>query len=234
MTLDLILGDPTYSSWSMRVGLLADRFDLPVRTTFVTLYSPGFDRFAQDAAPVRTVPALRLEDGTMVGESLAIVEELATRFPEARLWPADPSARAAARMLAAEMHAGFHALRGECPMNLRRAYVPAPPGDAVCADLARIETLWTWARARFGGAGPWLCGPYCAADAFFAPVAARIAGYGLPVGPVGAAYVAAHLAEASFVRWRDRALAEGPGQPVYTLDRPTRPWPRAASDLNRS
>ena len=198
------------------------------------LYTPDFDRFATASAPVRTVPALRLEDGTVIGESLAIVEELATRHPEAGFWPADPAARAAARMLAAEMHAGFHALRSECPMNLRVAYAPAVPSAAVRADLARIETLWTWARDRFGGAEPWLCGPYCAADAFFAPVAARIAGYGLPVGPVAAKYVAAHLAEPGFVAWRDRALAEGPDQPVYAPDRPTRPWPRDAGDLNRS
>jgi glutathione S-transferase len=95
----------------------------------------------------------------------------------------------------------------------------------VLADLARIEALWALARARFGAGGPWLFGRWSAADAFYAPVAARIAGHNLPVGPLAAAYVATTLADPAFQRWRREGLAEGPDQPFYQRDWPTRPWP---------
>ena len=225
MTIDLALGDRAYSSWSLRGWLLFDAFAIPVRPRLGRLYTDDFARLLTRFAPARTVPAMRCEDGTVVADSLAIAEELASRFPAARIWPAAPRARAAARMLAAEMHSGFAALRAACPMNLRASYADSAPSDAVRADLARIEALWAWARAETGAETPWLCGPYSAADAFFAPVAARIAGYALPVGPEAAAYVAAHLAHPSFRRWRAMALVDGPDQEVYAKPFPTRAWP---------
>jgi len=234
MEMTLALADRAYSSWSMRIGLLVDRFELPVTCRFARLYSDDFARLIADFAPARSVPALRLACGTVVCESLAIAEELASRFPEAGLWPAAPRARAVARSLAAEMHAGFAALRRECPMNLRVAYDGTPVSDAVAADLARLEAIWTAARQTTGSTGPWLCGDYSIADAFFAPVAARIAGYALPVGPDAAAYVAAHLACPAFRRWRAAGLADGPDQPVYARDHPTRPWPEAGAALNET
>jgi len=223
MTLVLELGDRAYSSWSMRVGLLVLRFDLPVQIRFTPLYTPAFAALMDGLAPARTVPVLRLPSGTVIAESLAIAEDLADRFPEAGLWPTDPEARAVARALAAEMHAGFAALRTACPMNLRVAYRDVPVDPDVAADLARLETIWAWARETTAADGPWLCGGYCVADAFFAPVAARIATYGLPVGAAAAARVAAHLADPAFRDWRAAALAEGPDQAIYG-----RPWPRAA------
>jgi glutathione S-transferase len=171
---------------------------------------------------------MRTAEGTVVAESLAIAEELASRHPEAGLWPKDPAARAVARMLAAEMHAGFTALRSHCPMNLRISYTGCDPTDAVLADLARLETIWSWARRKTGAQGPWLCGAYSAADAFFAPVAGRIAGYNLPVGAEAAACVAAHLAHPSFRRWRAMGFADGADQEVYRRDYPRRPWPGPA------
>src|SRR5690606_18910451 len=113
-------------------------------------------------APARTVPAARLPDGAVVTDSLAIAEELASRHPEAGLWPGDPAARARARSLAAEMHAGFAALRSHCPMNLRDAFTDVPVPAAVRADLDRIEALWAYARASHGTEGPWLFGRYTA------------------------------------------------------------------------
>jgi glutathione S-transferase len=171
---------------------------------------------------------MRTAEGTVVAESLAIAEELASRHPEAGLWPKDQAARAVARMLAAEMHAGFTALRSHCPMNLRISYTGCDPTDAVLADLARLETIWSWARRETGAQGPWLCGAYSAADAFFAPVAGRIAGYNLPVGTEAAACVAAHLAHPSFRRWRAMGFADGADQEVYRRDYPRRPWPGPA------
>jgi glutathione S-transferase len=234
LTHDLAIGDRAYSSWSLRGWLLFDAFGLPVRTHTARLYTDEVQRLLTGFFPARTVPAMRTPEGTVVSESLAIAEELASRHPDAGLWPADPTARAVARMLATEMHAGFADLRSHCPMNLRVSYTDSAPPDAVRADLARLELLWSWARGETGAEGAWLCGAYSAVDAFFAPVAARIAGYNLPVGAGAAAYVAAHLAHPSFRRWRAMGFADGVDQDVYRRDYPRRPWPGPAPLAARS
>jgi glutathione S-transferase len=225
MTYDLAIGDRAYSSWSLRGWLLFDAFGIPVRARTARLYSEELPRLLEEFHPARTVPVVRCPDGAVVMESLAIAEELASRHPEAGLWPQDPRARAVARSLVAEMHAAFRALRSQCPMNLRVSYAKTPMTDALRADLDRLETVWTWARETAGGESPWLCGAYSAVDAFFAPVASRIATYALPVSGEAQAYVAAHLAHPSFRRWRAMALVDGPDQEVYARDYPRRPWP---------
>lgn len=224
----LAIGDRAYSSWSLRGWLLFDAFGIPVQTRLARLYTDDLPTLLQEFQPARTVPALRLPDGPAIGESLAIAEELASRHPEAGLWPADPDARAVARMLAAEMHAGFTALRSHCPMNLRVSYTDCAPPQAVLEDLERLQKLWSWARAETGATGDWLCGDYSVADAFFAPVASRIATYNLPVGPAAAAYVAAHLAHPSFRRWRAMGMVDGADQDFYRRDYPRRDWPGPA------
>ncbi len=225
MIYDLVIGDRSYSSWSLRGWLLFDAFGIGVKTHRAQLYTDALATILKDYFPAKTAPTMRTSDGVVVTETIAIAEELATRHPDAGLWPTDPRARAAARVLAAEMHAGFVALRSHCPMNLRVSYTDCTPPDAVLADLARLEVIWAWARAQTGSTGDWLCGEYSAADAFFAPVAGRIAGYNLPVGPVGAAYVKAHLAHPSFRRWRAMGMVDGPDQEFYRRDYPRRAWP---------
>ncbi|MFN4204272.1 MAG: glutathione S-transferase N-terminal domain-containing protein, partial [Tabrizicola sp.] len=167
MTYDLVIGDRAYSSWSLRGWLLFDAFGIPVRTISARLYTDALPTVLRDFPPARTAPTMRTPDGTVVPETIAIAEELATRHPEAGIWPADPHARATARVLAAEMHAGFAALRNHCPMNLRVSYTDCAPPPEVLADLSRLETLWSWARQTTGSTTPWLCGAYSAADAFF-------------------------------------------------------------------
>jgi glutathione S-transferase len=225
MTYHLAIGDRAYSSWSLRGWLLFDAFGIPVTVQTARLYTSELATLLRDYAPARTAPTMRCADGTVVPETIAIAEELATRHPEAGIWPTDPKARAIARALAAEMHAGFSALRTHCPMNLRVSYTDCSPNDAVLGDLARLELIWANARVQTGSATTWLCGDYSAADAFFAPVAGRIAGYNLPVGPQAADYVAAHLADPSFRRWRAMGMADGADQAFYRRDYPTRPWP---------
>lgn len=228
MTYDLVIGDRGYSSWSLRGWLLLDAFGIPVRTISARLYTDELPNLLKDFHPARTAPTLRTPDGVVVPESLAIAEELASRHPEAWIWPTDPKARAIARVLAAEMHAGFGALRSYCPMNLRVSYTDCSPPPEVLADLDRLQVIWDWARAQTGAEGDWLCGAYSAADVFFAPVAARIAGYNLPVGAAAQAYVAAHLAHPSFRRWRAMGLVDGADQEFYRRDYPQRPWPGPA------
>ncbi len=225
---DLVIGDRAYSSWSLRGWLLFDAFGIPVRTISARLYTDELATTLRDFFPARTAPTMRTPDGSIVPETIAIAEELATRHPEAGLWPEAPHARATARVLAAEMHAGFTALRSHCPMNLRVSYTDCQPPEAVLADIARLETLWSWARQTTGSTTPWLCGPYSAADAFFAPVATRIATYNLPVGPDAADYVNAHLAHPSFRRWRAMGMVDGADQEFYRRDYPRRDWPGPA------
>ncbi len=224
MTYDLVIGDRAYSSWSLRGWLLFDAFGLPVKLHTARLYTDELPTLLKQFHPGKTAPTMRTPDGVVVPETIAIAEELASRHPEAGIWPADPKARAVARVLAAEMHAGFGALRSHCPMNLRVSYEDCAPPQAVLDDLARLEVIWDWARAETG-AEVWLAGDYSAADAFFAPVATRIATYNLPVSDRAMDYVQAHLAHPSFRRWRAMGLVDGADQEFYRRPYPLRPWP---------
>ncbi|MGL4310302.1 MAG: glutathione S-transferase N-terminal domain-containing protein [Paracoccaceae bacterium] len=228
MTYDLVIGDRTYSSWSLRGWLLFEKFGIPVRCHSARLYSDELPELLKSYAPARLAPTVRTPEGEVIGETLAIAETLHERHPDAGLWPADPAARARARWLASEMHAGFGALRSACPMHLGTSYTGVAHADDVMADVARLEEIWSLARARFAGDGPWLCERYSAADVFFAPAATRIATYGIPVGTEAAAYVAAHLADPSFRRWRAMGRAENYEQAFYKRDHATRPWPGPA------
>lgn len=228
MSYVVVVGDRAYSSWSLRGWLMLERFGLTAEVVIAPMYTPGFASTLDAFPPARLVPALRIEgEGgpLVVWDTLAIAETLAERHPDLGLWPSEARLRALARSLAAEMHAGFTALRGDCPMNLRRCYEGFEPSAAVRADLARIEALWSLARATSGAPGPWLFGSYCLADVFFAPVAARIATYDLPVGEPAAAYVAAHLADPAFRAWRAAGLADPVVHPHYDQDLPEQPWP---------
>lgn len=225
MTYDLAIGDRSYSSWSLRGWLFFEKFGIPVKVHTGILYTDDLQRLLSQFAPARQVPAIRTPEGEVIGESLAIAETLAERHPEAGLWPSDPAARAMARYMMAEMHAGFHDLRGDCPMNLLKSYQDSSPRPEVLADLARLQMIWSRARARFGAEGPWLFGRYSVADAFFAPVAMRIAGYNLPVSSAAQAYVDAHLADPSFRRWRAMGKAQNLEQPSYRMPYAERPWP---------
>lgn len=224
MTYDLVIGDRAYSSWSLRGWLLFDAFGIPVKLHTARLYTDELPTLLKSFFPGKTAPTMRTPDGVVVPETIAIAEELASRHPEAGLWPSDAKARAVARVLAAEMHAGFVALRSHCPMNLRVSYTDCEPPQAVLDDLKRLETIWDWAREQTGSK-VWLAGDYSAADAFFAPVATRIATYNLPVSARAMDYVQAHLRHPSFRRWRAMGMVDGADQDFYRRPYPRRPWP---------
>lgn len=228
MTYELFLGDRAFSSWSLRGWLLFAKFDIPVAVHMVGLYSGSMGEDLAHLAPARLVPTVRTPEGWVIGETSAIAETLAERHPDAGLWPSDPEARAYARWLVGEMHAGFGALRGECPMQLLHRYEGFTVSPEVARDIARIEALFMIAFERFSGEGPWLFGDYTAADAFYAPVAARITGYGLPVSERLQAYVDAHLSDPAFKAWRAEGLEITYDPVPYALDLPTRAWPEPA------
>ncbi len=224
MTYDLYIGDRTFSSWSLRGWLMLQKFGLPFQTHMIGLYSGTMAEDMAELAPARLVPALRLPDGTVVGESVAMAETLHERHPDAGLWPADPAARATARWLVAEMASGFGALRAACPMQLAHVNVGFAPSESVLADVRRIETLWAHAR-RFATDGPWLFGAYSLADAFYAPVCARIVGYDLDVGQFAQAYCATTLADPAFQAWRTEGLKVTYDPFPYDMGLPVRDWP---------
>ncbi|MCT4558368.1 MAG: glutathione S-transferase family protein [Pelagimonas sp.] len=223
MTNHLFIGDYTYSSWSLRGWLLLHRFGIPFQSQMVDFNQASVAEQMAAHVPARTVPTLVTDTGDVIWDSLAIAEEMATRHPEAGIWPRDTSLRTLARGLTCEMHSGFMTLRGDCPMHLRVAYQDVPVSDALQADLDRIEVIWEHAIETSGG--PWLAGDYSAADAFFAPVAARIAGYGLTVGDTARAYVQAHLNDPAFRQWRAMGLVQGDMLPWYARDYTQVDWP---------
>jgi glutathione S-transferase len=224
MTYTILIGDRSYSSWSLRGWLPFEVWAIPVRVQATIMYRPEFAQDRHAFAPgLRTVPAVKTPEGGLLTDSLAIAWHLAETFPDRGLLPGDPADRAMAQSLIAEMHSGFAALRGACPMNLRCAWDGFTPSDAVRADLVRVETLWTAALDQSGG--PFLFGDYTLADAVYAPVAMRIAGYGLPVSAAAQAYVDAHLAHGPLRRWRAMGLAYGPEQMTYDMELPRRPFP---------
>lgn len=225
MTYDLYIGDRTFSSWSLRGWLMLEKFNLPYTDHLVGLYSGTMAAELAPLAPARLVPALRTPEGIVVGESLAIAETLAERHPQAGLWPEDAAARAAARWLCAAMAAGFGALRGDCPMQLAHVNKGFPASDAVKADLARIEDLWQHAQAIKTTQGPWLFGKYSLADAFYAPVAARIIGYDLAVSEFARNYCMTTLNDPAFKAWRAEGLKVTYDPFPYDMGVPTEPWP---------
>ncbi len=225
MTYDLFIGDRLFSSWSLRGWLMLEKFGIPYRTHMVGLYSGTMARDMEALAPARLVPALRLPDGAVVGESLAMAETLAERHPDAGLWPDDPSARATARWLCAEMVGGFSALRAECPMQLLHCYTGYSPSPETRSDLERVEALWRHARSVSGTRKGPLFGRYSLADVFYTPVAARIVGYGLPISSDALDYCHTLLADPAVVQWREEALKITYDPFPYPVDAAVRPWP---------
>ncbi|RAI39044.1 glutathione S-transferase family protein [Rhodoplanes roseus] len=219
MSLHLVIGNKNYSSWSLRPWIAMRVAGIPFEETVVPLGDPGFKATVGPHSGTGKVPVL-IDGDVRVWESLAIIEYLADKCPEAGLWPADRVARAHARTIATEMHAGFAALRTALPMNFSRQ--PARPvlSDEVKRDVSRIEAIWRDCRKRFGTGGPFLFGTFGAADAMYAPVVSRFQTYDVPVGAEAAAYMEAVAALPAWVSWRDAALRE---TWVYPNDEPDGP-----------
>src|SRR6266446_6326998 len=142
MALKLIIGNKNYSSWSLRPWLAMKVANIPFEEEVIPLDASDFKTRVGAFSSSGKVPVLADED-THVWESLAILEYLAEKFPAAKLWPEDPPARAKARAIAAEMHAGFVPLRRHLPMNMRRPVVHRELDAAVQANVQRIEAIWT-------------------------------------------------------------------------------------------
>jgi glutathione S-transferase len=208
MTLKLVIGNKNYSSWSMRPWLAMRAGGISFEEIFIPLYTGDVDKKRiLSFTGSGKVPAL--VDGELtVWDSLAIIEYVAERFPEAGLWPQDRARRAHARAVSAEMHAGFLPLRNECGMNLHRPIRPIALSADAQANVARIQQIWVECRERHGGRGPFLFGTFGAADAMFAPVVHRFRTYAIAVAPQAQAYMETMMAHRAFVEWTEAGLAE--------------------------
>jgi glutathione S-transferase len=200
MSLTLIIGTKKWSSWSLRPWIALKEAKLPFREMIIHLRQSDTRARILEYSAAGKVPVL-IDGREMVWDSLAILDYLAVRFPETRLWPQDLPGMAFARSISAEMHSGFPDLRRELPMDIG-VELPMPAlSAAAAADVERVQAIWRDARVRFGAAGPFLFGRFSNADAMYAPVVTRFRTYGVPVDPVCAAYMDAVLALPSMTAW---------------------------------
>jgi glutathione S-transferase len=208
MALKLVIGNKNYSSWSMRPWLALRANNIPFDEVFIPLYTGDADKqrilsFTHSGK----VPAL-IDGDLTVWDSLAIIEYLAERFPEIRLWPEDRASRAHARSISAEMHSGFAALRNECGMNLRRPVGAIALSAEARANVERIQQIWIECRERYGKLGPFLFGNFGGADAMFAPVVHRFRTYAIELAPGARSYMDTMMSLPAFQEWTRAGLAE--------------------------
>ena len=211
----LYIGNRNYSSWSMRPGVLLAQAGIAheaIVIRFDDAMGPEsqFKRSVAAVSPAGRVPVL-VDGNLAVWDTLAIAEYVAEKFPDKRLWPADATARARARSVCAEMHAGFGALRGACPMNIEASLPDAGAliwrdHAGVRADVARIVEMWSGLLDASGG--PLLFGEFSIADAYYAPVCMRLLTYALPVPAHVRAYIERVRALPGVSAWIAAALAE--------------------------
>jgi glutathione S-transferase len=219
MALHLVIGNKNYSSWSFRPWLAMKVAGIAFDETVISLEAKDFKARVIALSGAGKVPVL-IDGQIRVWESIAILEYVAEKFPAAALWPNDDSARAHARAVAAEMHAGFMPLRRLLPMNVWRPVKPQALDDGSKTDVARIEAIWRDCRARYGAAGPFLFGAFGAADAMYAPVVWRFHTYAVEVSDAARAYMGAMMALPAWREWQDAARRE-----PWVLEHDEVDWP---------
>lgn len=203
----LYITHKNYSSWSLRIWLLMRAFEIPFEEMVVPMESDATVPDMEGVSPTRKVPCLvDHKRGVTIWESIAITEYLAEEFPDRAIWPTTRTARAEARAYVAEMHAGFLALRRECPMNLRREPTVIEISAEARRDVTRAETIFAECLEQSGG--PFLAGEFSALDAFYAPVLTRFEVYCLSDHPAVKAFADVLDTLPAWREWRTAALAE--------------------------
>jgi glutathione S-transferase len=205
MALHLVIGNKNYSSWSLRPWLALKVAGIAFEETVISLEAEDFKARVSAISGAGRVPVL-IDGEVRIWESLAILEYLAEKFPAAGLWPKHPAARAHARAIASEMHAGFLLLLRHLPMNIARPVKMRTLDEGAAADVARIDAIWSECRAKFGG--PFLFGPFGGADAMYASVVWRFHTYAVEVSPAARSYMAAVMALPACTEWREAARRE--------------------------
>jgi len=217
----LLIGNKTYSSWSLRPWLLLRQAGLPFEEIRLSFNQPDFKQRVLRHSPAGRVPVL-IHGALVVWDSLAIAEYLAETFADRQLWPREAADRARARAVCAEMHAGFGALRSALPMNVNARLPGRGWSVAVQDDIDRICAIWTGLRAQHGAHGPFLFGGFSVADAYFAPVALRFDTYAIALPPEAAAYARTLLELPALRTWCAEAAHEND---FMAIDEPYRRAP---------
>jgi len=207
MHLKLVIGNRNYSSWSLRAWLLLAEAGIEFEEHRIPLDTEETRAEIARFSPAGCVPVL-LVDGQPVWDSLAIAETVAEYYPDKGLWPADPAARAHARSISAEMHAGFRHLREAMPMNCRAMGRKVSLPDALTADIDRVFDIWSDCQRRYDSGGEWLFGRFSVADAMFAPVVLRFRTYGINLPDAATRYPARLLESEAMQRWLVAAESE--------------------------
>lgn len=223
MTLKLYIGNKVYSSWSLRGWLAVRQSGLPFEEEVVPLYDGEWNarRQAPEFAPSNGKVPILWDGDAAVWESMAIIDYLADKVGRDRFWPADDKARALARSIASEMHAGYTALRSQHTMNMRHVYAPEPLTPEVAADVQRITSLWEEAKRRFGQGGDYLFGAFGAVDIMFAPVVTRFRTYSIPLPSLASDYCEALRAHPFMAEWSADAAREA--WVIEKFERPAAP-----------
>ncbi|MCR9257094.1 MAG: glutathione S-transferase family protein [Alphaproteobacteria bacterium] len=204
----LVIGNKNYSSWSLRPWLAMAVTGLPFEELLIPLDTAKTKEEIGKHSPAGRVPVLKVEDFA-IWDSLAILEFLAERHPDANLLPADPRARALCRSISAEMHSGFEALRSSMPMNIRASLPGKGMQEGVQEDINRITAIWRDCRKRFGtGEQSFLFGHFTIADAMYAPVVMRLNTYKPEIGDGARAYCAMITGLDAMKAWSKAAAGE--------------------------
>jgi glutathione S-transferase len=204
----LVIGNKNYSSWSLRAWLTLREAGIPFEEERIGFNEPSFAVRVRRYSPAGRVPVL-VDGDVVVWDSLAIAEYIAEKFPEKKLWPQAQPARAHARCICAEMHAGFADLRRRLSMNCEATLPLGLLEIAVQRDIDRVVDIWSYTRETHGAEGPFLFGRFTIADAYFAPVVWRFVTYVIPLPAVARAYLETMTGLASMQEWLACARAEG-------------------------
>lgn len=188
--LKIIIGNKTYSSWSLRGWLAVAHSGLVFEEELLQLDTPDFHERIGALSPSCTVPALH-HGSEIIWDSLAIIDYCARLSPDKNWWPTETAAYGYARSIAAEMHSSYMGLRSHAPMNLRDSWTGLEFSEAVQRDVTKADNRWTTARERFGDGGEFLFGEFGAADMMFAPVVTRFLSYGMKLSATSTRYMEA-------------------------------------------
>lgn len=207
MPVTLFIANKAYSSWSMRPWLLMASMGIPFEEVVIPMARPDSKKKMLKHSPVGKMPALKDGD-VIVYESIAVIEYIAEKYPQKNIWPKNKAARALARSLSAEMHAGFQALRQHCPTVFRRPVKARELTPEAALDVARLESAFANTRKAYGRGGPFLFGKFTAVDAMFAPIVTRLHIYDIKVSKTTRAYMDAIMALPAYQAWIKDAAKE--------------------------
>ena len=203
----IIIGSKTYSSWSLRGWLAVKLSGLAFEEIVLTLDTPEFYQEIKKYCPTNCVPVVHHGE-VVVWDSLAIIDYIDRLCADVNFWPDDRASFAHAKAISAEMHSGFMALRSNAPMNIGKKFTGLGLSEAVAKDVARIDTIWSETRSKFGTGGDFLFGSFGAADIMYAPVVHRFKTYDLPRSDISEAYINAMLNHPAMKEWTTSAMQE--------------------------